>query len=33
MIEVLLRITLTAPDSEKGWDAELKVSTAPQAGA
>jgi hypothetical protein len=33
MIEVVLRVVLTASDCEKGWDAELKVSTAPHVGA
>lgn len=29
MIEVVLRILLTASDREKGWDVELKFSTEP----
>lgn len=33
MIEVVLRIVLAAPDCEKGWDAELKLSTTPHAEA
>ena len=33
MIEVVLRVVLTAPDSEDGWHTELKVSATPRAGA
>jgi hypothetical protein len=33
MIEVVLRVVLTAPYYKKGWDAELKVSAAPRVGA
>jgi hypothetical protein len=33
MIEVVLRIVLAAPNCEKGWDAELKLSTTPHAEA
>lgn len=32
MIEVVLRVVLTAPDSESGWHAELNVSAACCAG-
>jgi hypothetical protein len=30
MIEVVLRVVLAAPDLENGWEAQLKLSTAPQ---
>lgn len=33
MIEVVLRVVLTAPDSGDGWHAELKLSAARRAGA
>jgi hypothetical protein len=33
MIEVVLRVVLTAPNSGDGWHAELKVSATPRAGA
>lgn len=31
MIEVVLRVVIAAPDVQKGWEAELKVSTVPRA--
>lgn len=33
MIEVVMRGVLTAPDSENGWHAELKLSATPRVGA
>lgn len=29
MVEVVIRVVLTAPDREEDWEAELKLSTAP----